>query len=88
VATKKGTRNFFSPLSFVEVFGSGIRDKHPGSAILCSRLKCEIIFDNRIMRVNQILKVVLLHLWHVKVKTTRGFSNNSLDDFHIDKTAP
>jgi hypothetical protein len=35
VATKKGfTTNFFSPLSFVAVFGSGIRDKHPGSATL------------------------------------------------------
>ncbi len=34
-ATKKGlTTNFFSPLSFVAVFGSGIRDKHPGSATL------------------------------------------------------
>jgi hypothetical protein len=28
------TNNFFSPLSFVAVFGSGIRDKHPGSATL------------------------------------------------------
>jgi hypothetical protein len=37
VAAKKGlTTNFFSPLSFVAVFGSGIRDpdKHPGSATL------------------------------------------------------
>jgi hypothetical protein len=50
VATKKGmTTNFFSPLSFVAVFGFGIRDlgseidkksgsgirgKHPGSATL------------------------------------------------------
>ncbi len=45
VATKKGmTTNFFSPLSFAAVFGSGmgknqdpgsgIRDKHPGSATL------------------------------------------------------
>ncbi len=25
---------FFSPLSFVAVFGSGIRDKHPGSETL------------------------------------------------------
>jgi hypothetical protein len=25
---------FFSPLSYVAVFGSGIRDKHPGSATL------------------------------------------------------
>jgi hypothetical protein len=32
VATKKGmTTNFFSPLSFVVVFGSGIRD--PGSGM-------------------------------------------------------
>jgi hypothetical protein len=43
VATKKGmTTNFFALLSFVEVLGSGmgkisgsgIRDKHPGSATL------------------------------------------------------
>jgi hypothetical protein len=45
MATKKGmTTNFFSPLSFIAVFGSGIRDpgwveirirdKHPGSATL------------------------------------------------------
>jgi hypothetical protein len=44
VATKNGmTTNFFSPLSFINVFGSGmgmgknqsgIRDKHPGSATL------------------------------------------------------
>jgi hypothetical protein len=45
VATKKGlTTTFFPPLSFVAVFGSGIRDpkwvkvrirdKHPGSATL------------------------------------------------------
>jgi hypothetical protein len=33
VATKNGmTTNFFSTLSFVAVFGSGIRDKHPRSA--------------------------------------------------------
>jgi hypothetical protein len=39
------TTNFFSPLSFVAVFGSGmrdlgsrIRDKHPGSAtLICSQ---------------------------------------------------
>jgi hypothetical protein len=39
VATKKGmTSNFLSPLSFVAVFGSGIGDKHPGSATLVFRL--------------------------------------------------
>jgi hypothetical protein len=39
------TTNFFSPLSFVAVFGtgnrdprSGIRDKHPGSATLSATL--------------------------------------------------
>ncbi len=51
VATKKAlTSNFFSPLSFVVAFGSGIRDpgsgvgknqdpgsKHPGSATLVVR---------------------------------------------------
>jgi hypothetical protein len=48
VAIKKGmTTNFFSPLSFVTVFGSGIRDlgwvkirirdEHPGSATLPKR---------------------------------------------------
>ncbi len=35
MATKKAMKtNFFPPLSFVEVFGSRIRDKHPGSATL------------------------------------------------------
>jgi hypothetical protein len=35
VATKKDmTKNYFSPLSFIAVFGYGIRDKHPGSATL------------------------------------------------------
>jgi hypothetical protein len=28
------TTNFFSPLSFVAAFESGIRDRHPGSATL------------------------------------------------------
>ncbi len=34
MATKKGMTTIFFPLSFVAVFGSGIRDKHPGSATL------------------------------------------------------
>jgi hypothetical protein len=52
VARKKGmTTNFFSPLSFVAAFGSGIRDggksgsgirdKHPGSATLPIRQSTE-----------------------------------------------
>ncbi len=34
------------------------------------------------------IKVVLLHLWHINVKTTRGFFNIPLEDFHVDKTVP
>jgi hypothetical protein len=44
VATKKGlTINFFSPLSFFAVFGSGIRDKHPGSATLGNSMPVPIV---------------------------------------------
>jgi hypothetical protein len=52
VTTKKGmTTNFFFTLSFAAVFGSGIRDKHPGSATLlrtrsATYLKCLIIKPN------------------------------------------
>jgi hypothetical protein len=38
------TSNFFSPLSFVAVFGSGIRDKHPGSATLLFSIFVCVIF--------------------------------------------
>jgi hypothetical protein len=49
VATKKGmTTNFFSSLPFVAVFGSGIRDKHPGSATLI-----EAVFRILIRRIRQ-----------------------------------
>jgi hypothetical protein len=34
------------------------------------------------------LKVLQLHLWRVNVKTTGGFIYMSLEDFHMDKTAP
>jgi len=49
------TSNFISPLSFVAVFGSGIRDpgwvkirirdKHPGSATLGYRIRIEAGFE-------------------------------------------
>jgi hypothetical protein len=40
VAKKKGmTTNFFSTLSFVAVIGSGIQDKHPGSAPITVNFK-------------------------------------------------
>jgi hypothetical protein len=54
VATKKGMKTNFPPLSFAAVFGSGmgknpdpgsrIRDKHPGSATL---LKTVVVFVKR-----------------------------------------
>jgi hypothetical protein len=44
------------------------------------------VFDVHMSKVSKELKVVLLHLWRVNVKTTRGFINIPLDDFHIDKT--
>jgi hypothetical protein len=57
VGTKKVFKtNFFSPLSFVAVFGSGIRDpewvkirirdKHPGSATLVLQLVILKIQEN------------------------------------------
>ncbi len=62
VVTKKGlTTNFFSPLSFVAVFGSGIRDpgsgmgkksgsgirdKHPGSATLQDTLASKLSYQD------------------------------------------
>jgi hypothetical protein len=49
--------------------------------------RCESVFDAHTSKASKELKVVLLHLWHVNVKTT-GFIYISLGDFHIDKTAP
>jgi hypothetical protein len=41
-----GNKFFFSPLSFVvAVFGSGIRDKHPGSATLLGSLLIQVCFS-------------------------------------------
>jgi hypothetical protein len=51
VATKK-VQQIFSPLSFVAVFGSGIRDKHPGSAalIFCWHLESQIRIKTSLIR--------------------------------------
>jgi hypothetical protein len=49
---------------------------------------CEHVFDVHTSEVSKKLKVVLLHLWRVNVKTTRGFISIPLGDFYIDKTAP
>jgi hypothetical protein len=59
VATLKGlTSNFFSPLSFVAVFGSGIRDKHPGSATL---IRCVIILQY----LDSLLIEIFYQLFHL-----------------------
>ncbi len=42
------------------------------------------IFDVHTSLINKELKVIILHLWRVNVKTTRGFINIPLEDFHID----
>jgi hypothetical protein len=43
------------------------------------------MFDVQTSKVSKELKVVLLHLWRVNVKTICGFINIPLDDFHIYK---
>ncbi len=60
----------------------------------CARKKigaerCECVFDLHTSKASKELKVVLLlHLWCVNVKTTGGFIYISLEEFHMDKTAP
>jgi hypothetical protein len=44
------------------------------------------IFDLHISKAKYELKVVLVHLWRVNVKTIRGFINILFDDFFVDKT--
>ncbi len=46
------------------------------------------IFDLHISKAKYELKVVLLYLWSVNVKTIGGFINILLDDYFVDKTAP
>ncbi len=48
----------------------------------------KIIFDVHTCKASKRLKVALLHLWHIKVKTTGGFINIPVEDFHMVKTAP
>jgi hypothetical protein len=48
----------------------------------------ENVFDAHTSKDGKELKVVLLHLWHVNIKTTRGFIYIPLKDFHKVKTAP
>jgi hypothetical protein len=46
------------------------------------------IFDLHTNKAKYELKVVILHLWRVNVKTIGGFINIPLTDFFMDKTAP
>jgi hypothetical protein len=70
------TTNFFSPLSFVAVFGSGIRDgqksgsgirdKHPGSATLGTttsilQYKLQYLYENRMVPLIVPLSAVILN---------------------------
>ncbi len=52
----------------------------------------ECVLDAQTSKASKELKlvteVVLLHLWRVNVNTTGGFIYISLEDFHMDKTAP
>jgi hypothetical protein len=49
----------------------------------------EYVFDVHTSKASKRLKVVLLHLWRINVKTTGGFINISDEDFHmVKKTAP
>ncbi len=36
-------------------------------------------------KVSKDVKVALLYLWRVNVKTSRGFINIPVEDFHIEK---
>jgi hypothetical protein len=49
---------------------------------------CEYGFDVHTSKASKRLKVVLLHLLRTNVKTTGGFINIPVEDFHLVKTAP
>ncbi len=50
--------------------------------------RCDYVFDGHTSKDSKRLKVVLLHLWRINVKTTGGFINIPVEDFHMVKTAP
>jgi hypothetical protein len=50
--------------------------------------RCDYVFDVHTSKASKILKVVLLHLWRVNVKTIGGFICIPFGDFHTDKIAP
>ncbi len=57
------------------------RTKNPGATALSTPYV-------RTSKASKTLKVVLLQLWRINAKTTRGFFNIPLEDFHVNKTAP
>jgi hypothetical protein len=48
----------------------------------------KILFHVLMSKASKELKVVLLHIWRVNVKTTRGFIYIPLADFNMVKNAP
>jgi hypothetical protein len=42
-----------------------------------------LVFDVRTSMANERLRVILLQLWRINVKTTRGFINIPLEDFQF-----
>ncbi len=46
------------------------------------------VFDAHTSKASKRLKVILLDLWRINVKTIGGFICISFGDFHIDKIAP
>jgi hypothetical protein len=48
--------------------------------------RCEYVFNVHTSKASKRLKVVLLHLWRINVKTTGGLTNIPVEDFHIVKT--
>jgi hypothetical protein len=64
------TKKLFSPISFVALFGSGIRYKHPGSAALKLKVKncTDIVVSNRYRMVVRNIK---------KSRGPKGLSNKN-----------
>jgi hypothetical protein len=55
--------------------GGGGQGKKVGAA------RCESVFDVHTSKASERLKVVLIHLWRINVKTTDGFINIPVEDF-------
>jgi hypothetical protein len=49
--------------------------------------RCEYVYDVHMSKASKRPKVVPLHLWRINIKTTGGFINIPVEDFHMVKTA-